>query len=80
MDWKWLPLEEEEAREGTYRALTDYGFPLSQVTSFKYLGRVLAAEDNYSPVVVRDLWRARQKWEWLNRVISRDGADDQTLR
>ena len=41
---KWRRLMEEEARPGTGRALTAYGDPLSQVTSFKYLGQVLAAE------------------------------------
>ena len=37
MERKWNLLEEEDAREGTERALTAYGYPLSQVTSFKYL-------------------------------------------
>ena len=39
----WCRMAEEEAQEGTERALTAYRSPLSQVTSFKYLGRVLAA-------------------------------------
>ena len=34
-------------------ALTAYGVPLSQVTSFKYLGRVLEIEDNKWPEVLR---------------------------
>ena len=46
MERKWRRLVEEEAREGTERALTAYGVPLAQVTSFKYLGRVLLVEDN----------------------------------
>ena len=33
---------EEEAREGMDSSLIYYGFPLSQFTYFKYLGRVLA--------------------------------------
>ena len=49
MERKWNRLEEEDTREGTERALTAYGSPLSQVTSFKYLERVLAAEDNSWP-------------------------------
>ena len=70
---KWCCLAEEESREGTERAITAYGVPLSQVTSFKYLGRVLAAEDDDCPSVVRKLRRAKQKWEWLTRVLSREG-------
>ena len=46
MERKWSHLADEEAREGTERALTAYISPLSQVTSFKYLGRVLGEEDN----------------------------------
>ena len=49
MERKWHCLAEEEAREGKERALTAYGFILSQVTSFKYLERVLAAEENAWP-------------------------------
>ena len=75
MERKWHHLAEEEAWEGTETALTDYGVPLSQVTSFKYLGRVLAAEDNDWPEVVHNLWCTRQKWEPLTRILSREGAD-----
>ena len=70
-------MEEEEAREGTERSLTDYGVPLSHVTSFKYLGRVLAVENNNCPSVVCNLQRTRQKWAWLTRVLSREGLDAQ---
>ena len=65
MDKKWRSLEEEEAREGEERALTSYGVPLYQVTSFKYLGRGFAAEEDYWPAVVRNLRHSRQKWERL---------------
>ena len=61
------------------RALTAYGVPLYQVTSFKYLGRVLAAEDDYWPAVVRNLRHARQKWARLSWVLSREGVDSRTL-
>ena len=59
MEIKWRRLAEEDAQEGTERSLTSYGLTLSQVTSFKYLGIVLAAEDNYWPEVVRNLRHAR---------------------
>ena len=52
--------------------------PLSQVISFKYLGIVLAAENNYWPEVVCNLRGARKKLEWLTRVLSREGEDART--
>ena len=55
MERKWNRLAEEEAQEGTDRAITDYGYPLSQVTSFNYLGQVLSAEDNDWTEVVHKL-------------------------
>ena len=58
---EWSYLEEEEAREGIYKSLTAYRYPLSQVTSFTYLGRVLAAEDDNWLAVLRNLRRNRQK-------------------
>ena len=79
MERKGCRLAEEEAREGTERSLTAYVVPLSQVTSFKYLGRVLVAEDNDWLSVVSNLRRARQKWVQLTRVLSREGANSQTL-
>ena len=64
---------------GTERALTSYGVPLSQVTYFKYLGKVLAEEDEEWPAVVRNLIRARQKWYRLTQILSREGEDARTL-
>ena len=60
MERKWRRMAEEEAWSGLERALTDYGVYLYQVTSFKYLGRVLASEDDDWMSVVRNLRRARQ--------------------
>ena len=67
-----------KTRVGTERSLTSYGVRLAKVTSFKYLGRVIVSEDNNWPVVVRNLWRARQKWAQLTQILSREGADAQT--
>ena len=49
MERKWHRLVEEEAWEVKERALTAYGSPLSQVTSFNYLEIFLAAKDNAWP-------------------------------
>ena len=48
--------------------------PLSQVTSLKYLGRILTAADDNCPEVVRNLRKARQKWAQLTRVTEREGG------
>ena len=50
-------LVEEEAQVGTYLVITDYGIPLSQFNSFKYLGRVLSTVDENWPAVVHNLRR-----------------------
>ena len=30
-------------------------------------------------MVVRNIWRARQKWAWLNRILSREGDNARNL-
>ena len=74
MERKWRPLAEEEAPAVIERALTAYGVPLSQVTSFKYLGQVLTAEYKKWIAVVSYPKRARQKWAWMTRILSREGV------
>ena len=44
-------------------ALTDYGQPLMEVYSFKYLGKIMLALEDYWPEVVSNLRKARKKWE-----------------
>ena len=60
-------------------AITAYTIHLTLVTYFKYLSEVLSAAYSKYPVVVHNLWRAHQKWARLSRVLSREGADAQTL-
>ena len=60
--------------------ITAYGFPLSQVTSFNYLGLFIVAEEKNWPEVVRNLRHARQKWEQLTRILGREGVDAQISR
>ena len=61
------------------RSLIAYGVPLFQVTSIKYIWRVLAAEDDDCPAVVRNLRRASQKWARLTHILIREGSDARTL-
>ena len=60
LDIKWRRLAEEEARAGDETVITSYGIPLLPVTSFKYLGQILTAEDDDCPAVIRNLRKARR--------------------
>ena len=51
------------------------GPPLSLVTLFKYVDRVIQAADDYCPLVVSNLWKTRRKWARLTRVLIREGVD-----
>ena len=71
-------LEGGEARVGTETSIIVYGIPLSPVTSFKYLERVLSESyDNWS-VVVHNLKGAQDKGERLSRVLISQDTDART--
>ena len=55
-------LAEEEARAVDETSITSYGIPLSPVTSFKCLGRIIMVEDEDWPAVVSNLRKSRRKW------------------
>ena len=54
------------------------GIPLSQVTSFKYLGRIITLVDDACPAVDSNLRKARRKWAQLTGVMGREGVDART--
>ena len=64
-------LVEYESQTGAEADFTAYGVPLAPVTSFKYLGRILAAEGGNWTALVCNLRRAKQKWAHLTRILSR---------
>ena len=53
---------------------TVLGVPIKNVEEFKYLGRVVARNDNDWPTVNRNLQRARAAWGKLARILSKEGA------
>ena len=67
-------LAAEEEREVITRAFSAYGRPLEMMTSFKYLGRLILATDNYWPSVLRNLDRAKKVWSRMSRILSMEGA------
>ena len=64
-------LAQEEAKVGNELVITAYGAPLILFKSFNYLGRVLLVADDDWTALVNNLWRARQKWVKLTRVLRR---------
>ena len=65
----------DKMREITARSLHAYSRLLNSVTSFKYLGRIMTPSDDYWPMVVGILRKARKSWERLSRILGRDGAN-----
>ena len=64
-------LTSEEERTVTSRAFSTYGLPLEMVTSFRYLGRVIWAEDDDLTAVVRNLSREMAVWNRMTRIVRR---------
>ena len=60
-----------ELREITERSFEDYGEPLENVASFKYLGRVMTAEDDDWPAVLGNRQRASKSWGRLSWILAR---------
>ena len=69
------PLSEEELKEISKRGFQAYGEPLEILTELRYLERLVTAGDDDWPVVVGNLQKARNIWERLSRILSREGAD-----
>ena len=68
-------LAEEELRESSERAFQAYGASLENVTAFKYLGRVMMAEDDDWPKVEGKTQKARKSWGQIFQILSREGED-----
>ena len=68
-------LVEAETRDSSERAFKAYGEPIKNVLSFRYLGRVLMEGDDDWLAVVGNLWKARNSWGRLSRVLGREGTD-----
>ena len=61
------------------RAFEAYGEPLENITTFRYLRRVLTAGDNEWLAVVGNLGKARKSWGRLSQILSREGEDPKVL-
>ena len=69
---------QREAAAASVRALdvtfTAYGDDLERVEVFKYLGRLMAIDDNDIQAVRSNLLKAREVWGWLSRLLRMDNA------
>ena len=55
------------------------GISINKVHEFKYLGRVLDAQDDDSIAVERQLARARARWGRVGKVLTSVGANARTM-
>ena len=70
----------EEMRESNERYFWAHGRPLTSVLSFKYLGQILTASEDYFSAVVRNLCNAQKKWAWLLGVLGWEGSKTRVSR
>ena len=61
-EWKSWQLAEGETRESSERTFEAYGEPIQNVSTFRYLGRVLTAVYNDWLVVVGNLGKVWKSW------------------
>jgi hypothetical protein len=55
------------------------GCQIKNVREFKYLGRILDNRDNDLPAVEQNLRKARQKWGWISRILSKELAKPRVM-
>ena len=74
----WIRKKQHEAAEAARVALrktfTAYGEDLERVEVFKYLGRLLAYDDNDSQAMRSNLKKARKSWAQVSRVLRAENA------
>jgi len=74
----WIRGKQHEAAEAARVALrktfTAYGDELERVEVFKYLGRLLAYDDNDSQAMRSNLKKVRKSWAQVSRVLRAENA------
>ena len=61
------------------RVFSDYGTLLTEISSFRYLGRIFSSSDDNWTAVERNLLKARGKWGPMVNILGREGADRRTV-
>ena len=65
---------------GEVTLFRDYDGQLEIVSSFKYLGTLLAATYDDWPDDISNLRKSRTRWSHLARILGHEGADTRTKR
>ena len=55
------------------------GIALDNVTEFKYLGRIISADDRDDAVVSYNIKKATKAWYGMQHILSANGADPHTM-
>ena len=66
----------EEAARAVFKV---NGQPIETVSEFKYLGRVLADNDDDWPAVKANIKKARGRWRQVAQILAREGATTGTM-
>ncbi len=61
----------QQALEHTFTA---YGEELERVKVFKYLGRLIACNDNNNQAMLSNLRKAQGCWTWVSHVLRDENA------
>ena len=56
-----------------------YGTPLTEVSLFSYMGRMLSSSNDNWLAVEQNLRMARGKWGWLEKILGREVAYKRTV-
>ena len=70
-----MRLAEAELRESEERDFEAYGESLENVTMIKYLVQMMTTEDDDTPTVIGNRFKARNSWGRLSQILIREGAD-----
>ena len=73
----WVSVE--DMRASTAMAFHAYSRPMTSITSFKYLGRIMTTSDDDWPAVVGNPSKARKIWLWLSIILGRYGVKPRVL-
>lgn len=64
----------EDSRRAKEQVFSARGVPLTRVSTFKYLGRILSEDNTDWPAVLKNVKKARAKWAMVRKVLVRDQA------
>ena len=67
----------EEVQESTEQASQSYGHPLTSMSSFNCLGRLLIDLYNYWTLVVGKILKVQKEWACMLRILRREGTNVQ---